>query len=76
MNIIHCYEDKRRFFGKVSLCRFFCCAIDESTDISSVAQFVQDEGAIDKEFLCMLPLEGTTTVKDIYETLIAIFDCK
>jgi hypothetical protein len=72
---------KEDFLEKVSLCRFFCCAIDESTDISSVAQFmcfilfVQDEGAIDKELLCMFPLEGTTTVKDIYETL-TVFDCK
>lgn len=58
-------------------CKFFSVQLDESTDISDIAQLcviikmVFDDFSTKEEFLKLLPLKGRTQGKDIYDAFIS-----
>ena len=59
---------------KLRACPAFSLALDESTDNSDTAQLMAsvryfNEG-VSKDFLCLLPLKGTTTARDICSALL------
>jgi len=65
---------------KVKSFTAFSIAIDESTDISDVAQLVIFIRSVDKnmqvteEFVELVPMKGTTTADDIFQTLVGTLD--
>ena len=65
---------------KVKSFTAFSIAIDESTDISDVAQLAVFIRGVDKnmqvteEFVELVPMKGTTTADDIFQTLVGTLD--
>jgi zinc finger BED domain-containing protein 5/7/8/9 len=66
---------KKKALQKLSECSYFSLAVDESTDIASVAQLacfvrcIDNVGIVEDFFLTILPLPGTTTGQDIYNAV-------
>ena len=59
---------------KLGSCPAFSLALDESTDKSDTAQLVvsvryYNEG-VSEDFLCLIPLKGTTTARDVCSALL------
>ncbi|XP_063220238.1 SCAN domain-containing protein 3-like isoform X1 [Bacillus rossius redtenbacheri] len=64
---------------KLSEFVYFLLAVDESTDVASVAQLmcfvrcIDSHGTVDNLFLTVLPLPGSTTGQDIYTAVTNFF---
>ena len=61
---------------KLRACPDFSHAIDESTDKSDIAQLMVsvryfNEG-VSEDFLCLIPLKGTTTARDVCSALLKL----
>ena len=58
-----------QLIAKLRVCPAFSLALDESTDKSDTAQLMVsvryfNEG-VSQDFLCLIPLKGTTTARDV-----------
>ena len=61
---------------KLRVCPDFSLAIDESTDKSDMAQLMVsvryfNEG-VSEDFLCLIPLKGTTIARDVCSALLKL----
>jgi len=60
--------------GVISQCVYFSLALDESTDVSDIAQLAVFTRFVDKDFnvtelLDVVPMKGTTTTEDIFNAV-------
>jgi hypothetical protein len=73
-------DTSRSLKEKIARLKAFSIALDDSTDASDTAQLVifirgvDADFSITEELLTLRPLKGTTTGKDIFETVNAVFE--
>ena len=55
---------------KLRTCPALSLALDESTDKSDTAQLMVSVRYFNEDFLCLIPLKGTTTARDVFSALL------
>ena len=75
---MRCWRIFQTVFGSASLVISFLPALDENTDASEAAQLAVFTPSIDSEFtiieelLSLVPMKGTTTGNDLFDTVLNV----